>query len=120
MSRPPNWKALAPAPLPGVTFAAQSDLPKLPVPELSDTLVKLKETLRPFARNESQYAETVKLVDEFEHGLGPQLQDRLVKRKDQTQHWLEEWWDDDAYLKYRDSVRYSVTNFSSRVDSICR
>ena len=105
--RPPNWKAAAPAPLPGPTFAAQSSLPKLPVPELSDTLAKLKESLRPLAWNEAEWERVTKRIDHFGEGLGPVLQERLVQRAKEKDHWLEEWWDDLAYLGYRDSVRFS-------------
>lgn len=104
-SRPANWKSLAPAPLAGgPTFAGQSTLNKLPVPELSETLTKLKDSLKPIAWDEKEYNEVVKKIDEFGKGLGPELQKRLVKRKDETVHWFEQWWDDLAYLTYRDSV----------------
>ena len=103
--RPANWKALAPAPLPGTTFAAQSKLPKLPVPPLEGTIETLKETLKPIAWDESEYATAIRKVDEFAKGPAQELQRRLVERQANTDHWLEEWWDDGAYLTYRDSVR---------------
>ena len=105
--RSASWKAAAPSPLPGPTFAAQASLPKLPVPELPETLTKLKESLKPLAWNDSEFQAVLKKIDEFgaPGGLGSELQKRLVQRKDQTEHWLEEWWDDLAYLTYRDSVR---------------
>jgi len=103
-SRPANWKAAAPSSLPGITFAGQSTLPRLPVPELPDTLAKLKESLKPIAWNESEYAAVEKKIDQFGNALGPELQKRLSARAQSTEHWLEEWWDDIAYLGYRDSV----------------
>ena len=102
--RPENWKQVAPPPLPGPAFAAQSVLPKLPVPELSETLVKLKQTLRPIAYDEIEYNEAVRKVDEFGSTIGPELQRRLVAHAKEREHWLEQWWDDLAYLGYRDSV----------------
>ena len=102
--RPANWKALAPAPLPGTTFAAQANLPRLPVPPLKDTLDTLKETLKPIAWDESEYATALRKVDEFARGPAEELQRRLTERQAKTEHWLEEWWDDGAYLTYRDSV----------------
>ncbi|KAJ3488667.1 hypothetical protein NLI96_g2674 [Meripilus lineatus] len=111
-SRPANWKSLAPAPLAGgPTFAGQSTLNKLPVPELSETLTKLKDSLKPIAWDEKEYNEVVKKIDEFGKGLGPELQKRLVKRKDETVHWFEQWWDDLAYLTYRDSVVINVSYY---------
>ena len=108
LHRPGNWKEAAPAPLPGPTFAAQSSLPKLPVPELSDTLTKLKESLKPIALDEKEYERVVKSIDEFAAKQGPVLQERLVQRAQQRDHWLEEWWDDLGYLGYRDSVSMSL------------
>ena len=109
--RPSNWKGVAPAPLSGsLTFAAQSKLPQLPVPELRDTLSRLKESLKPIAWSESEYASVAKKIDAFERGKGPELQERLLQRASTRQHWLEEWWDDAAYLGYRDSVCIFATS----------
>lgn len=105
-TRPQNWKAAAPAPLPGTTtFAGQTSLGKLPVPELSATLTRLKETLKPHATSEAEYAATIAKIDEFGAGKGKELHERLLKKQANTEHWLENWWDDLGYLGYRDSVR---------------
>lgn len=103
-TRPTNWKTLAPAPLPGPAFAAQKSLPQLPVPALGDTVQRLKESLRPLAWNEKEYNESIEKVDHFANNQGEELQRRLLERQAQTQHWLEDWWDDGAYFTYRDSV----------------
>jgi len=102
--RPPNWKALAP-PLPN--FARQpATLPSLPVPSLPATLQKLKDSLRPLARSTQEFVTACHRVDDFARhdGPGPILQQLLLQRKKEREHWLEEWWDDLAYLAYRDSV----------------
>lgn len=113
--RPSGWKSAAPEPLPGtLTFGAQSKLPQLPVPELRDTLNRLKESLKPIAWSDSEYASVVKKIDTFEREKGPELQERLLQRASTRQHWLEEWWDDTAYLGYRDSVNLlSLSNLNS-------
>ena len=106
-TRPANWKTLAPPPLPGPTFAAQSTLPRLPVPPLAETVGKLKESLKPVAWSEQEYADAVKAVDQFASSdYARELQRRLQQRSEEPgrPHWLEEWWDDIAYLGYRDSV----------------
>lgn len=111
MPPPPNWKAKAPLSLPGPTFAAQAKLPKLPVPELEQSLKKLKESLKPIAHSAQEYEAVTAKVDDFAKGLAPKLHERLAKRHDETDHWLEEWWDNDAYLAYRDSVVVNVSYF---------
>lgn len=104
---PPNWKRSAPSPpSSSLTVAAQSGLQRLPVPDLSATLAKLKESLRPLADSEEELREAERKIDEFANGLGPAFQERLVQRQKEGEHWLEEWWDNGAYMGYRDSVCY--------------
>lgn len=107
--RPANWKSAAPEPLPGtVTFAAQPNLPLLPVPSLEKTLDRLRESLKPIAWSESEYSSVLRKIDTFANNHGPQLQQRLLKRANERAHWLEEWWDNAGYLGYRDSVLFIV------------
>ncbi|KAF7982583.1 hypothetical protein HWV62_27591 [Athelia sp. TMB] len=110
-TRPANWKALAPPPAPGPTFAAQSALPKLPVPPLPATLARLKQSLKPLAQSPAEYAAALAKIDAFETGPGPELQRRLEAHAAGKPHWLEEWWDDLAYLTYRDSVVVNVSYY---------
>lgn len=81
MTMPPaNWKAKAPLSLPGPTFAAQPRLPKLPVPDLERSL-KFKDSLKPIAHHVVECDAAVVLeIDDFANGLGPELQERLLKR----------------------------------------
>ncbi|KAF6761479.1 carnitine acetyl transferase [Ephemerocybe angulata] len=112
LTRPANWKEQAPEPLPGSqTFAAQSKLPKLPVPKLEDTLVRLKDTLKPIAWSQEEFNAVSKKIDEFGAGKGPELHKRLLKHDEDKKHWLENWWDDGGYLGYRDSVVVNVSYY---------
>ncbi|CAK5279447.1 unnamed protein product [Mycena citricolor] len=111
-SQPPNWKTVAPAPSePGPTFAGQSSLPLLPVPELEATLARLKESLKPLAWSQDELAAAEAKVDEFAAGMGPELHARLLEHAKQRTHWLEEWWDNIGYLGYRDSVVVNVSYY---------
>ena len=106
IKQPKNWKKLAPAPKPGtLTVAAQPSLPKLPVPTLNDTFTKLRRSLIPIAHTKEELLAVEQKISEFENGIAPELQKRLLKRHSETDHWLEEWWDAIAYNGYRDSVR---------------
>ncbi|KAF5336120.1 hypothetical protein D9611_006294 [Ephemerocybe angulata] len=112
LTRPANWKEQAPEPLPGSqTFAAQSKLPKLPVPKLEDTLIRLKDTLKPIAWSQEEFNAVSKKIDEFGAGKGPELHKRLLKHDEDKKHWLENWWDDGGYLGYRDSVVVNVSYY---------
>ncbi|RVE41560.1 hypothetical protein evm_013794 [Chilo suppressalis] len=79
------------------------NLPRLPVPQLSDTLQKYLKTVRPHL-NEDEFANTIKLVKIFEAEEGKKLQSLLEKRAETRLNWLEEWWLNTAYLGYRDPV----------------
>lgn len=105
-SRPEDWKQAAPPPLPNSqTFSAQASLPRLPVPNLEQTLSKLKESIAPLARSANELAAAEKKIDAFGQGVGPELQKRLLAHAEGKEHWLEKWWDDGGYQGYRDSVR---------------
>lgn len=115
-TRSAHWKSLAPFPPAGTpTFAQQQTLEKLPVPPLDATLDKLKKSLRPLAWSDEEYNSTIKKVDEFGTGPATELQQRLEARRNEEgrDHWLEEWWDDAAYLAYRDSVSLNRRCISS-------
>lgn len=117
LTRPENWKEQAPEPIPGsLTFAAQSSLPKLPVPRLEDTLARLKDTLKPIAWSEDEFNTVSKKIDAFGSGQGPELHKRLLEHDKGTKHWLEKWWDDGAYLSYRDSVRLLLLETHSGIE----
>ena len=106
--RPSDWKSAAPSPPAGtITFSAQSTLPKLPVLPLVPTLERLKTTLVPIAHTPAELADAHRKIDAFANGIGPELQHRLEGHALYKPQWLEEWWDDSAYLSYRDSVRRS-------------
>ena len=107
--RPTDWKSAAPSPpVDSTTFAAQSTLPKLPVLPLLPTLERLKGTLVPIAHTQAELADAQRKIDDFASGIGPELQRRLEAHAQYKPHWLEEWWDDGAYLSYRDSVCRSL------------
>lgn len=97
-------ESLAPA-YPGPTFAVQyPQLRKLPVPELQHTLDELRRSLKPIAWSKSEYEAALVKIDRFANGLGPKLQQRLLQRYEQTDNWLEEWYDTEHYLAKRDSI----------------
>ncbi|KAI6041354.1 carnitine acetyl transferase [Pisolithus marmoratus] len=107
--RPPHWKSLAPQ-IPN--FASQKNtLPRLPVPPLAKTLDRLKTSLRPLARSDDEYRTIVRKIDDFGTGVAQVAQKALEQRQQNTVHWLEEWWDDHAYLAYRDPVVVYVSYY---------
>ena len=69
------------------TFYNQKELPRLPVPPLRETLRKYLRSLEPFLAQsaekeghsvDSARAKRVAWAQDFEHGLGPICQQRLL------------------------------------------
>ena len=78
--------------------------PGFPVPPISSTAAKYLETVRPHL-TDTEYAETRKAVDEFVSSSHvAELQKRLQKRADSVDSWLSEWFNDVAYMGYRECV----------------
>lgn len=97
----------------------QDSLPKLPVPTLEETAKRYLKSLHPLL-SASEYEASKKAVEEFIRpgGVGSKLQEKLMaKREDpNTKNWIYEWWNDAAYLSYRDPVVPYVSYFYSHRD----
>lgn len=98
-------------------FKHQSQLPKLPVPTLSETCTKYLRSIEPFL-SPAQLASTTAIVEEFARvgGQGEVLQKRLEHFAEGRDNWLAEFWDDYAYMSYRDPVVPFVSYFFSHKD----
>ncbi|ODV81695.1 carnitine O-acetyltransferase mitochondrial precursor [Suhomyces tanzawaensis NRRL Y-17324] len=99
----------------GDLFKYQSQLPKLPVPTLDETAGRYLKSVQPFLSKE-QYSETAAKVKAFVGGEGVQLQSRLQEYAQDKDNWLATWWDDYAYMSYRDPVVPFVSYFFSHKD----
>jgi carnitine O-acetyltransferase len=97
----------------------QDSLPRLPVPTLEETASRYLKSLRPLL-NDAELEASTKAVKEFikPGGVGRALQDKLVARSKDGKHknWLYEWWNEVAYLAYRDPVVPYVSYFYSHRD----
>jgi carnitine O-acetyltransferase len=97
----------------------EESLPKLPVPTLEETAVRYLKSVHPLLSN-SELASTTKAVQEFikPGGVGSKLQEKLIARREDPKHknWIYEWWNDAAYLSYRDPVVPYVSYFYSHRD----
>jgi carnitine O-acetyltransferase len=70
--------------------------------------------------NTSELEASTKAVQDFiaPTGPGPKLQEKLLARREDPKHknWIYEWWNDAAYLSYRDPVVPYVSYFYSHRD----
>ena len=107
------------------------DLPRLPVPNLSDTRRRLIPTCLPLSTSESETASFMKAAEEFfspssSSGVtataGETLQRRLLERKDAEDgrgtSWLQTWWNSGGYLDVRDPVTVNVSYFFHLKDDV--
>lgn len=97
----------------------EDSLPRLPVPSLEETCQRYLRSVRPLL-DSRQFANTKRAVEEFTSptGKGHELQRRLQARREDPKHknWLYEWWNNMAYLSYRDPVVPYVSYFYSHRD----
>lgn len=102
--------ASAPAQLrPGITFAAQESLPKLPIPDLASTTQRYLDALEPL-QDQRSHDETKACVDEFLHHDGPSLQDRLKEYARGETSYIEQFWYD-SYLNFDNPVVLNLNPF---------
>lgn len=103
----------------GPMLRFQESLPKLPVPTLEETAAKYLRSVIPLTTKE-EFARTEAAVKDFikPGSVGRALQQKLeAKAADpKTKNWLYEWWNDGAYLTYRDPVVPYVSYFYSYKD----
>ena len=100
----------------------EKSLPNLPVPSISSTAAKYLETVRPHV-TDTEYTATRKAVDEFVASSHvAELQKRLQRRADGTDSWLSEWWNDAAYMGYRECLfqrrRRDVYDYNASGDPV--
>ncbi|KAE8740665.1 hypothetical protein FOCC_FOCC013813 [Frankliniella occidentalis] len=82
------------------TFSVDKKLPPLPLPPLSHTLQRYVDSVKPFV-SPSELAKTKDIVQQFENAEGKMLQEKLQAKAATNKNWVEEWWEDKAYLENR-------------------
>lgn len=96
----------------------QASLPTLPIPTLQSTGTKYLETVQPLLTPD-EFLKTKSVVEDFvQSPLAKTLQERLQARADEPgmKNWLADWWNDVAYMGYRDPVVVFVSYFFVHVD----
>ncbi|KAG9035876.1 Carnitine O-acetyltransferase mitochondrial [Tulasnella sp. JGI-2019a] len=102
----------------GPMLQYERSLPRLPVPTLHSTAAKYLETVEPLVTPQ-EFEETKKAVQSFvTSDIAKELQRRLQERAGETARasWLSDWWNDAAYMGYRDPVIVFVSYFYVHLD----
>lgn len=97
----------------------EDSLPRLPIPTLEETAKRYLKSVHPLL-NEDDYSKTKQVVEDFVKpgNIGEKLQKRLQTRREnpKQKNWIYEWWNDTAYLTFRDPVVPYVSYFYSHRD----
>ncbi|KAK5998168.1 Carnitine O-acetyltransferase [Cladobotryum mycophilum] len=103
----------------GAMLRFQESLPRLPVPTLEETAKRYLKSLHPILST-AEYETSKTAIEDFikPGGVGSKLQEKLLARREdpKTKNWMYEWWNDAAYLAYRDPVVPYVSYFYSHRD----
>jgi len=97
------------------TYSNQSQLPRLPIPKLEETLQRFPGRLAAL-QNSEQRKETKRIAEEFLNGEGPKLHELLVQYDDEGRKagtigsFVEEFWND-SYLAPPCSVVLNLNPF---------
>lgn len=91
----------------------EDSLPRLPVPTLAETCQRYLKSIHPLLSKE-EYAASEDAVAKFEQQAAS-LQDRLVEKaeKPEVKNWIADWWNEAAYLAYKDPIVPYVSYFYS-------
>ncbi|KAH0542610.1 hypothetical protein FGG08_003018 [Glutinoglossum americanum] len=94
---------------PGITFAHEDRLPKLPIPDLESSCRKYLEALQPLQSGREQ-EESAAAVQAFLRSEGPELQERLKKYAGSKTSYIEQFWYD-SYLNFDNPVVLNLNPF---------
>jgi carnitine O-acetyltransferase len=86
----PLANSMNPKSKPGITFAHEENLPKLPIPELDSSCKKYIAALKPL-QSPKEHNDTVLSVNEFLKSDGPVLQEKLKKYASGKSNYIEQF-----------------------------
>uniref|UniRef100_A0A7S0MJU4 Choline/carnitine acyltransferase domain-containing protein n=1 Tax=Cryptomonas curvata TaxID=233186 RepID=A0A7S0MJU4_9CRYP len=91
----------------------QSVLPRLPVPDLSSTVVKFLKSVRPLLKDDEFNRVCALAFQSVTSEQGRKLQDKLIERAKSKpdSSWLIDWWNDWCYLTDREPLVFFVSYF---------
>jgi len=94
---------------PGITYAAQDKLPRLPIPDLESSTKKYLAALAPL-QSSREHDETRAAVRDFVENEGKELQEKLKLYAQGKSSYIEQFWYD-SYLNYDNPVVLNLNPF---------
>lgn len=83
---------------PGITYAAQDKLPKLPIPDLESTCKKYLDSLDPL-QTAREHHDSERAVEEFLRSEGPELQKKLKEYATGKSSYIEQFCELVSFLR---------------------
>ncbi|KAJ5561823.1 ATP-grasp fold subdomain 2 [Penicillium sp. DV-2018c] len=93
----------------GITFKNQDSLPKLPIPNLEDTVRRHLDALKAL-QSPREHEDTKAAVEDFLKNDGPVLQERLKAYASSKTSYIEQFWYD-SYLNFDNPVVLNLNPF---------
>jgi carnitine O-acetyltransferase len=90
---------------PGITFASQDKLPKLPIPELDASCKKYLAALKPL-QSAKEHNDTQHSVEDFLKGDGAILQEKLKKYASGKANYIEQFCKPSICIGFMESKVY--------------
>ncbi len=81
-------------------YSFQESLPRLPVPNLDDTIARYLQSMLPFL-NENEHKAIAQKAEDFKNGIGKNMQRYLVWKSWWSPNYVTDWWDEYIYLRNR-------------------
>lgn len=81
-------------------YSFQGSLPRLPLPDLSDTIRRYLRSVRPLL-DDASYENVIRQADEFKEGIGKKLQRYLLLKSWWSTNYVSDWWEEYVYLRGR-------------------
>ena len=86
------------------TFQYDSQLNKLPIPPLQQTIDKYLKSIIPFVSQQDYETSKTLCQDFIESGQGQRLENLIRDRAKECDNWLDDWWLRKAYLQFREPL----------------
>lgn len=109
-------------------YAHMETMDRLPIPEVEPTLEMYLHSIKPYL-SDVEFEVSKAKIETFGSELADTLYARLCSHSDEVDKataakggssWLAEWWDNMAYLDYRDSIAFYVSYFYHFTDDLAR
>ncbi|XP_055301856.1 carnitine O-palmitoyltransferase 1, liver isoform-like isoform X1 [Sitodiplosis mosellana] len=81
-------------------YSFQESLPRLPLPNVNDTLARYLDSVHPLV-DEENYKRMEELAEDFERTIGPKLQRYLILKSWWSTNYVSDWWEEYVYLRGR-------------------